>query len=388
MELKHDTTAKDNFETVQNGSVYGVGAHGGITGRGAGLKQAMRWGGCVVIDDIHKPEESSSDVVREKVNDWYYNTLQSRINSPHTPIILIGQRVHEDDLTSRLIESGEFETLILKAIDEAGNVLYPQMHDLQTLNKMKEIMPYDFAAQYQQDPQPAGGGIFKKEWFVLHEYEPKIIDTFITADTAETDKDYNDATVFSFFGVYRILQNGIDSGIYGLHWLNCWELRIEPRELQTYFLDFYAQCMTHPVKPRIAYIEEKSTGTTLVSILKKMQGLQVIGLKRDGSSGSKTERFLRCQEYVGSKRISLPMYSKHTDMCIKHMSKITANNSHAHDDIADTLADAIKVALIDEMIGRRYFNQQNDSHKAFIVSDKLRRIHEIKGGRSINKIPF
>ena len=386
--LKHDTTAKDNFETMQNGSIYGVGAGGTITGRGAGIKECIRFGGCVVIDDIHKPDEATSDTIRESITDWYYNTLQSRLNSPTTPIIFIGQRVHEDDLAANLIKSNDWEQVVIPAIDVAGNALHPQMHDLRTLKKMQEENPYNFAAQYQQDPQPSGGGIFQEKWFVYHEYEPAIIDTFITCDTAETDKSYNDATVFSFWGVYRIVQQGIDSGIYALHWLDCWELRVEPRELQAFFFDFYRQCMQHTIKPRVAYLEEKSTGTTLVSVIEKMQGLQTVGLKRDRSTGSKTHRFLRCQEYVASGRVSLPTYSKHTAMCVKHMGKITANNTHRFDDIADTCADAIKIALIDESIGRRYFNQQGDSRKAYFVTEKLRRIQEIKGSNPVNKMPF
>lgn len=387
--LKQDTTAKDNFETAQNGSIYGTGAEGPITGMGAGIKECIRWGGCAVIDDIHKVEEATSDTMRENVINWYYGTMCSRVNNPaYTPIIYIGQRVHEDDLASRLIKSGEWETVIIPAIDVAGNALHPQMHNLKMLKKMQEENPYNFASQYQQDPQPSGGGLFKKDWFMTLEYEPKIIDTFITCDSAETDKSYNDATVFSFWGVYRIEQQGIDSGIYAIHWLDCWELRIEPWELQASFIDFYRQCMNHSVKPRQAYIEEKSTGTTLVSVMKKMQGLQTIGLKRDKTMGTKTERFRRCQEYVTTGRMTLPTYAKHTDMCIKHMVKITDNNTHRFDDIADTMADAIKIALIDESIGRRFFNQSNDSRKAFLVTEKLRRIQEIKGGMNINKVPF
>lgn len=33
------------------------------------------------------------------------------------------------------------------------------------------------------------------------------------------------------------------------------------------------------------------------------------------------------------------------------MSKITANDSHRFDDIADTAADAVKIALIDKLVG-------------------------------------
>lgn len=356
VKLRDDATAKDNFETIQNGSVYGVGAGGSITGRGAGIKGINRFGGCIIIDDIHKPDEVSSDTIREGINDWYHNTLQSRLNSPNTPIVFIGQRLHEDDLADRLISSGDYETVIIPAIDFAGNALHTEMHSIKVLRKMQEESPYNFAAQYQQNPQPAGGGIFKPEWFMILDEEPKIIATFITVDTAETDKNYNDATVFSFWGLYKISHNNIETDQYALHWLDCEEFRVEPMELENRFLSFYRDCMRHKVKPNIVGIEKKSTGVTLSSILKSYAGLQIIDIQRTKASGSKTARFLEAQPYVASKRISFIDGAKHSGFCIEHCRKITANDSHRYDDIADTMYDAIKLALIDNVILSKFAN--------------------------------
>lgn len=350
--IRDDVSAKDNFETTHGGSVYAAGAGGSITGRGAGINGSRGFGGCIIIDDILKPDEACSDTVREGINNWFYNTLQSRVNSPATPIIFIGQRLHEDDLASKLIETGEWESVIIPALDVAGNPLHPLMHSLSMLKKMQDTMPYEFAAQYQQNPQPAGGGIYKKEWFVLHENEPNILATFITCDTAETDKDYNDATVFSFWGLYRVQHGDILTDITALHCIDCVEIRIEPRELESEFLAFYAACMRYKIKPNIIGIEKKSTGVTLSSLISKYQGLQVINIERTKLSGSKTARFLEAQPYVAARRISLLENAKHTYKFIEHMRKITANNSHRFDDICDTMYDAIKMALIDNIIFR------------------------------------
>lgn len=350
VELKDDQSAKDNFETKQGGSIYAAGAGGTITGRGAGIKSCDRFGGCIIIDDIHKPDEVTSDTIREGVKEWYYNTLQSRLNSPNTPIIFIGQRLHEDDLAANLLNTQEWKSLILPAIDEAGNALHHEMHDIKLLKQMQKEMPYEFAAQYQQDPQPAGGGIFKTEWFVTHEFEPEIFATFITIDTAETDKDYNDATAFSFWGVYKIKHGEIETDMYGLHWIDCMEVRIEPKDLETTFLEFFYQSRMHKVKPDMAALEKKSTGITLASVIEKYQGMKIINIERTKVSGSKTKRFLEMQPYAARKQISLPLYGKHTKICIEHMRKITANNSHRFDDIADTAYDAVKIALIDNLL--------------------------------------
>ncbi len=348
--LSGETSAQGNFETIQGGTVYAAGADGEITGRGAGIKGTDRFGGCIVIDDIHKPSEVTSDTIRQSVNDWYFNTLQSRLNDPKTPIIFIGQRLHEDDLAANLIKSGDWETVIIPAIDAAGNPLHPTMHTREALAKMQETMPYVYSSQYQQDPMPAGGGIFKPDWFYLMEEEPDILTTFITADTAETDKSYNDATVFSFFGLYKIKQGDVETDMVGLHWLDCVELRIEPKDLESEFLAFYTGCMRYKVKPRVAAIEKKSTGVTLLSILKNMRGLQTLDIERTKSSGNKTTRFLEIQPIIASRQVSLPKEARHTARVLEHMRKITANDSHRHDDIADTLYDGIKLGIIDNVI--------------------------------------
>jgi len=137
--------------------------------------------------------------------------------------------------------------------------------------------------------------------------------------------------------------------------------------------------MSHKVKPKIAGIEKKSTGVTLASTLKELQGLQIIDIDRTRASGSKTDRYLEIQTYASTKRITLPLYGKHTSMCIEHCKKITANNTHRHDDICDTMYDAVKLALIDEVIVRRIPKTQSNN-VARIVTSKFNRIQQIKDG--------
>ncbi len=138
VKLSDSSSAKDNFETVDGGCVYAAGSGGAITGRGAGLQNVDRFAGAVIIDDIHKPDDVSSDVMREGVVEWYYNTLQSRVNAPNTPIIFIGQRVHEEDLVAALLARGDWKAIVLSALDEAGNALNPSLHDEKTLLKLKK----------------------------------------------------------------------------------------------------------------------------------------------------------------------------------------------------------------------------------------------------------
>ena len=261
--------------------------------------------------------------------------------------------MHEADLTDFFLSGKDVDVwhaTILKGLDEAGNALYPEMMPTEKLLLLQEKSPYVFASQYQQNPLPAGGGLFKPEWFVLLDEEPVCQITFITADTAETNKSWNDATVFSFWGVYEIETMGRKTGEIGLHWIDCMEIRIEPKDLKETFMDFYANCVRYPKPPLMAAIEKKSTGVTLVSVLQELRGMQIRQIERTIASGSKTQRFLEIQPFIASKRISFTRNAKHRESCISHMSKITANETHRHDDIADTLSDAIRIALIEKTI--------------------------------------
>lgn len=380
VKLSQDTRSKANFETTAGGSVYAAGAGGTITGRGAGVRGVLgRFSGAIIIDDIHKPDEATSDNIRDSVTEWYYNTMISRANNSQTPIIFIGQRVHEADLAGHFIEQRGWHILSLPALDEAGNALHPDLHTKESLLQIEKNTPYVFAAQYQQNPQPAGGGIFKPEWFYIMDKEPTILASFITADTAETSKTYNDASVFSFWGLYKIE----NSDEYGLHWIDCLEIRVEPKDLENEFMDFYHKCCMHPVKPRLAVIEKKSTGVTLASSISKLRGLTVRALDHNSTSGSKTERFLNMQPYVAAKLVSFSKEARHKDECIEHMRKITANDSHRFDDIADTCQMAVEVGLIDKSAQKYIFRQNDGQSKATAVKimANFHKVLKIRKGR-------
>ena len=372
--LTSDTRSKDHFQTEAGGHVAAFGSSGAITGRDAGLPGLFRFSGAVLIDDPIKPDEAHSEKIRKTVKRNYQETILQRPRDINVPIIYIGQRLHEDDLAA-YFKSGEdvrtWESLTLKGLDDAGNALYPEMQPKEYLLELQEKQPYVFASQIQQDPMPAGGALFKKDYFVILDKEPEMLATFITADTAETDKTYNDATAFSFWGVYEIESMGRKTGELGLHWLDAVELYIEPKDLRDEFLNFWQECMRHPCTPRIAAIEKKSTGVTLVSTLKELRTITIRPIERTRASGSKTTRFIETQSQAASKLISFTEGARHAKMCIDHMSKITANDTHRRDDLADTYADAVKIALIDKLI----YTLDSDERKTSKLSQILHQQH-------------
>lgn len=379
--IRHDSKAREYFQTTGGGAVAAFGSGGAITGQDAGLPGLPRFSGAVIIDDAHKPDEVHSDTIRQSVIDNYRETIQQRARGINVPYVFIGQRLHEDDLAAYLLagkDGYQWHKVVLKSIDEAGNALYPEVDPLPKLLKKQETDPYVFASQYQQDPIPAGGALFKPEWFVLLEEEPDVIYSFITADTAETAKSYNDATAFSFWGIYEIESYGVKTGQYGLHWIDTLETRIEPKDLKETFLDFWQQCMRYKKPPQMIAIEKKSTGGTLLSLLDEIRTVKLLDIPRTREQGNKTKRFLDVQPYLAERRVSFPAYGKHVKLCVEHMSKITANETHRWDDIADTAADAIRIALIEKALISAHVNAVDYSSVAKSLSSNTQRINRLR----------
>lgn len=350
IKIRNDSKAKEAFKTNFGGAVMAFGSDGSITGFDAGLPGLNRFTGALVIDDAHKPDEVVSKIMRENVIENFKRTCGERIrDSDNVPIIFLGQRLNQEDLPGWLIQGGDgyqWNLVILKSLDQHDNALYPEVFSKESLIIKRKHNPYVFAGQHQQDPVPEGGGLYEKECFVILDYAPTdYLVTFITGDTAETENDWNCPTVFSFWGLYVI--PGTD-GQLGLHWIHCIQEWVEPRDLKPLFDGFLLTCRRHPKPPSRAGIEKKSTGTYLLSLLKDTRGIEIMDINRDKKS--KTQRCIDSQTFAYQKLISFTKDDPHVDMCIEHMTNITANSSHARSDIADTYTDACKMAFIDKSL--------------------------------------
>lgn len=207
VKIKQDSHAKQKWYTTAGGGIYATSSDGQVTGFGAGLvredtdqpsladnatKQTTsrdeaennlpntqcltqssqhavpntqfsirsQWGGAIIIDDPLKPLDANSPVRRQKVNDQFENTIRSRVNDRSTPIIIIMQRLHKQDLCGYLLdlEPNEWEVLSLPALSvdsETGQetALYPFKHTVEELHKIQAANRFTFETQYQQNPQ-------------------------------------------------------------------------------------------------------------------------------------------------------------------------------------------------------------------------------------------
>lgn len=231
--LEREKGSSTRWKTVKGGELYAVSTQGQVTGFGAGLvdddddenksaedltfdtllnellgligaKQNI-FNGAIVIDDPLKPEDAMSDLVRERINTRFESTIRNRVNSRNTPIIIIMQRLHENDLCGYLMETEpeEWTVLSLPAIvtDENGEqkALWPMKHTLKELLKLREINPLIFDTQYMQDPKPKEGLLYP----TLKTYTPEMlpqgkdaIRKWCYCDTADSGADYLCAIFF------------------------------------------------------------------------------------------------------------------------------------------------------------------------------------------------
>lgn len=207
----------DDWRTTDGGVLYARQSGGPITGFGAGKKRPG-FGGALLIDDPHKADDIRHDAKRLIPIHHYQNTLQSRLNDPeNTPVIVVMQRLHEEDLTGWLLSGGtgeEWELVCIPALAEdeddilgrkPGQALWPEMHSAERLRAMEKAMPSVFAGQYQQRPAPAEGLIFKPENLVYVDAPPPDVRWCRGWDLAAT-KDGGDWTRGAKLGLTKDLR--------------------------------------------------------------------------------------------------------------------------------------------------------------------------------------
>lgn len=172
--LSKTKNTESEFATTKGGECLSNSVGGSLTGRGGGL---------VLIDDPIKADDATSDVERNKVNEWYRATLYQRLNNKgQDPIVIAMQRVHHDDLVGCVLDLDDWTHLNLPAIAthteeialaddrvhvrQEGDVLHPERESREVLDRTQRIAGSAvFAAQYQQSPVPPGGNIIKRDWF-------------------------------------------------------------------------------------------------------------------------------------------------------------------------------------------------------------------------------
>ena len=264
--LSKARSAAYDFETTRGGGRLATSVGGTLTGRG---------GDIIILDDAIKPSDANSETVRASVNDWFSTTLSSRLDNKMTgTMICVMQRLHEHDLCGMLLEQGGWDCLSIPAIatqDESiilarggvyrrleGELLHPKREPIEVLNELKTAMgSYTFEAQYQQQPMPSDGNLFKADWLKTTqegpEHDTKKGQIVQSWDTAIKTGSKNDYSVCITARHWR----------KEVHILNIWRGRVEFPQLLKKTIE-----LARTFNPRTLLIEDKASGSQLIQTLR------------------------------------------------------------------------------------------------------------------------
>lgn len=323
------------FLTTQNGFRLATSVGGVLTGRGADF---------IIIDDPLKPDEALSETQRKAVNEWYDHTLYSRLNDKQTGrIIIIMQRLHEDDLVGHVLEQEGWDVVRLPAIAEedethiicspyrtwgarrkAGEALHPEREPLHILEQWRRTLgEYNFAGQFQQSPAPLGGGMVKFEWFLgyVPGSEPAKFNMVIQSwDTANKSTELNDFSVCTTWGRKN----------KKFYLLNVLRKRMDYPELKRAVRE-----QAERFRPSNILIEDKASGTQLIQELIR-EGVH--GVARYEPTMDKVMRLHSVTTTIENGFVYLPTEA---DWLAAYLHELTSFPNGKYDDQADSTSQAL-----------------------------------------------
>ena len=324
-----------DFQTTERGGRMATSVGGVLTGRG---------GNILIIDDPTKPDEAMSESQRKIANDWFDNTLYSRLNNKATgAIVIIMQRLHLDDLVGHVMEKESWEIVSLPAEAtqeenwhyrtwtgphthrrEVGEPLHPEHEPSQALKALRNTLgEYAFSAQYQQSPVPMGGGLIKEVW--LHRYtpetKPKSFDYILQSwDTANKASEIADYSVCTTWGVK-------DKRLYLLDVLRA---RMEYPELKRTVIH-----MMNKWDARHVLIEDKASGVQLIQELHRIN-YRVEGIKCEG------EKIMRAVQQTPAIEAGSVLFPESAPWLDAFLNEVLTFPVGKYDDQVDSMAQAIK----------------------------------------------
>ena len=364
--LNSDQNTKSRFSNDQGGErlITSVGA--AVTGEG---------GSIIVVDDPNSASEAFSDATIEATIDWWDGTMSTRLNDQKTgAYVIIQQRLAENDLTGHVIEKdvGEWTHLCLPMKYEAdrafvtnigwkdprteeGELLWhDRFGDKEVANLERSLGPFMAAGQLQQRPEPAGGGIIKREWWKLWEetsYPP--MDYIIASlDTAYTTKTNNDYSAISIWGVFttdatavanRILNSdgrpmyfdrSYNESAPRLMMMHAWQERLEFHDL----VERVAKtCKSLKVDKLL--VENKAAGISVSQELRRLYGNEGFAVQlSDPKSMDKMARLYSVQHLFAEGMV----YAPDKVWAEQVITQVGQFPKGKHDDLVDTVSMSIR----------------------------------------------
>ena len=336
MELKKDAQSKGKWFNEFGGGMYATSSGGAITGFGAGVPECDTFSGAIIIDDPLKPDDALSEIKRKTINERYNNTIRSRVNDRDTPIIVIMQRLHEDDMSGFLLNGGSGEDwhhLCMPVLDENNEPLWSDKHNFQEIERIRQADRYTFSGQYMQTPSPDEGGEWKKDWFPIINTEdlPNDIKWTLFIDGAYTKDTKNDPTGLQISG---------KSG-NNLYILSSIDKYLEMPELIKYIPNYIDGL---GVNVSMTKVEPKASGKSIVQLIRSQTKLNITEIKTNFVKVSKIERARTSTPYIEGGRVILVkgIWNEH------FLNQVAMFPNGKHDEHIDLTSYAIEENLLQD----------------------------------------
>ncbi|WP_420346175.1 phage terminase large subunit [Pelagibius sp.] len=339
MRLKKET--RTECITTRGGGRVAVSVGGSVTGRGADY---------IIIDDPLKAEDGASEGARNHLIDWYDGTLSTRLNDKERGvIILVMQRLHQDDLAGHLLRRGPWYHLNLPAIaledqrididiDEVyhrrpGELLHPARESREALERIKsDLGSLRFSAQYQQSPVPPEGNLIKRKWFKVYDTAPERQPGVRIAqswDIATATGERNDYSVCTSWAIKQ----------KDFYLLDVWRGRVEFPALRRKVIDHAMHYGAQTV-----LIEKAGPGLQLVQDLRQdttPRFPKPIGITPEG------EKLLRMEAQTPRLEAGHVLLPKEAPWLAAFLEELRAFPSGRHDDQVDSVSQFLKWAWSD-----------------------------------------
>lgn len=329
--LNKKQNQKHKFMTTKYGFRFSTSVGGSATGEG---------GDYLIIDDPSNPIFMNSAKYREKVINWFEQTFSTRLNNREKgAIIIVMQRLHENDLTGYLLNKPSSEWVTLKIPSYVntptsynfgsfsyqflpGKSLNDKRDSMDVINKLiNEIGVNNFAAQYLQDPIKNSSSLI--ELSKLHFYDNIDNKEYVVIqswDTAIKNGELNDYSVCTVWAITNEKAYLID----------CINMKLEYPELKKMALE-----LNQKYKPFKILIEDKASGQSLIQELKKESLNNIISIR---PTKDKLTRLLTSTDYLYNGKILLP-----NSMALKNLllEQLLHFPNCKHDDIIDSISQFI-----------------------------------------------
>jgi len=324
VQLTGDQNEKSKFVTTARGQRLATSVGGTSTGDG---------GNFLIVDDPLNPQQAASELQRNTANTWFDQTFTTRLRDKENGVIVVVmQTLHANDLTHYLMGKGNWERLCLpalaetrtiidfgriKVVREQGEPLHPKFESLEAIERQKTALgSYAFAAQYQQRPAPAEGGIFKAGWFKRYDKPQESYLRIIQSwDTAIKAAQINDPSVCTTWGERP---DGYDL------------LQVIVRRLEYPDLKKLVVSQAEAFGANAVLIEDKASGQQLLQDLKRETTLPLIGILPEAD---KITRASGVSATVEAGKVSLPINAA---WLTDYESEMLTFPNAAHDDQVDS----------------------------------------------------